>query len=67
MDKADIAYQKDDNCFTWISDLEQAQIFADDLDVPQLHDLYDKWVDKHVPVLKQLQKKWNITYHWSPN
>lgn len=66
MDKADIAYQKDDNCFTWISDLEQAQIFADNLDVALLHDSFDKWVDKYLPVLKQrLQKKWAITYHWS--
>ena len=66
MDRAEIAYQKDDNCFTWISDLLKAQEFADDLDIKKLHDLFDKWVLKYVPILKRLQKKWNITYHWSP-
>ena len=66
LDKSGIAYQKDDNCFTWISNLVKAQEFADDLDVKELHDLFDKWVDKYVPVLKQLQRKWKLTYHWSP-
>ena len=66
LDRAEIAYQKDDNCFTWISDLLKAQEFADDLDIKKLHDLFDKWVLKYVPILKRLQKKWNITYHWSP-
>jgi hypothetical protein len=66
LDKTDIAYQKEDNCFTWISDLVKAQECADDLDVERLHDLFDEWVLKYVPVLKQLQKKWNLTYHWSP-
>lgn len=65
LDKAKIAYQKDDNCFTWISDLEKAQELADNLDVPKLHALFDKWADKYVPILKQLREKWNISYHWS--
>ena len=65
MAKVNIAYQKDDNCFTWISDLPQAQTLADDLDVPFWHHLFDRWAEKYVPILKQLQKKWHMTYHWS--
>ncbi|MBC8185228.1 hypothetical protein H8E88_29395 [candidate division KSB1 bacterium] len=65
MSQAKIDYQKDDNCFTWISDLSKAQEFADDLNVSQLRALFDSWAEKYVPVLKQLQKKWQISYHWS--
>jgi len=65
MSQAKIDYQKDDNCFTWISDLSKAQEFADDLNVSQLNALFDNWAEKYVPVLKQLQQKWQISYHWS--
>jgi len=64
-DKSNIDYEKYDNCFTWISDLVKAQELADDLDVPKLHAIFDKWVDKYVPILKQLQQEWNLTYNWS--
>jgi hypothetical protein len=65
LDKSNIAYRKYDNCFTWVSDLIKAQEFADELDVPKLHAIFDKWVDKYVPILKQLQQQWNLTYNWS--
>jgi len=65
LDNAGISYQKDDNCFTWIDDLVKAQEFADNLDVAKLHALFDKWVNKYVPVLKQLRQKWQLSYHWS--
>lgn len=60
-----ISYQKDDNCFNWIEDLVKAQEFSDDLDVAKLHALFDKWVDRYVPILKQLRQKWQLSYHWS--
>jgi predicted transcriptional regulator len=65
LDNADIAYQKDDNCFTWISDLQSAQQLADDVDVPIFHDIFDQWVDRYVPILDQLRQKWNLSYHWT--
>lgn len=65
MSQAEIDYHKDDNCFTWISDLSKAQEFADDLNVSQLNALFDNWAEKYVLVLKQLQQKWQIFYHWS--
>jgi len=65
LDEANIAYQKDDNCFTWISDLITAQEIAADYYIPQLHALFDQLAEEYVPILKQLRQKWNLSYHWS--
>jgi len=65
MDGAGIAYQKEDNCFTWINDPPKAQQLADDLDVSKLQILFDQWAERFVSILGQLQGKWNLSYHWS--
>jgi hypothetical protein len=65
MDKAALAYQKEDNCFTDIDDFQQAQLLADVLRVNQLHALFDQWVDRYVSILPDLRKQWNLSYHWS--
>ncbi|MFQ6115282.1 MAG: hypothetical protein ACE5NG_14585, partial [bacterium] len=65
LDIAGVGYQKDDNCFNWIDDFAKAQQLADDLDVPKLHALFDMWADEYVPILNQLRRKWQLSYHWS--
>lgn len=65
LNKSKIAYQKDDNCFTWISNLSGAQKLADNLDIPKLHALFDTWAEKYVPILKHLREKWNLSYNWT--
>jgi hypothetical protein len=65
LDKESIGYQKDDNCFTWISDFNQAQKLADDIDVSRLQSLFDGWAQRYVPILSDLTHEWNLSYHWS--
>lgn len=65
MDTAGITYQKEDNCFNWISDPPKAQRLSDELDVPRLQILFDQWAERFVSILSQLRGKWNISYHWS--
>lgn len=64
-DNAKIAYHKSDNCFTSIDDFETAQQLADELDVANLHRLFDIWAEKYVSILPKLPQKWRLSYHWS--
>jgi hypothetical protein len=63
--KAGIEYQKDDNCFTWLSDYEKAQQIADNLDVAKLHSTLDYYVKKYVNIIEELSRVWHLSYHWS--
>ncbi|MBU0561124.1 MAG: hypothetical protein KKG93_16330 [Bacteroidetes bacterium] len=65
MSDANIDYQKEDNCFTWIDDLIKSQELSDDYDVPKLQSIFDRLAEKYVPILKELSEKWNLSYHWS--
>jgi len=65
MSAANISYQKEDNCFTWIEDLIKSQELSDNYDVPRLQSIFDRLAEKYVPVLKGLSEKWNLSYHWS--
>lgn len=65
LDIESIEYQKDDNCFTWISDFNKAQELADDVDVSSLQSLFDGWAQRYVPILADLTHEWNLSYHWS--
>ena len=63
--KASIEYQKDDNCFTWLSDYEKAQQIADGLDVAKLHSTLDYYAKKYVNILDEISRIWKLSYHWS--
>jgi hypothetical protein len=63
--KAGIEYQKDDNCFTWLSDYEKAQQIADSLDVAKLHSTLDYYAKKYVNIIEELSRVWHLSYHWS--
>jgi hypothetical protein len=65
MQKSNIEYQKADNCFTWISDIQKAQELFDNINVSKFHSKLDQWVEKYVPILKSLSKVWAMKYHWS--
>ena len=65
LEKANISYQKSDNCFTSLDDFETAQQLADELDVARLHALFDTWAEKYVTILPKLRQKWHLSYHWS--
>lgn len=63
--KASVEYQKDDNCFTWLSDYEKAQQIADSLDVAKLHSTLDYYAKKYVNILDEISRIWKLSYHWS--
>lgn len=65
LDKAGIVYQKHDNCFSDISDIDKAQQIADDFYSTQLHTILDRWTEQFVPILPLFRDKWNLSYHWS--
>ncbi|MFQ5688498.1 MAG: hypothetical protein ACE5GV_17770 [Candidatus Scalindua sp.] len=65
LNKARIGYHKSDNCFTSIDDFETAQHLADELDVANLHTLFDTWAENYVSILPKLRQKWHLSYHWS--
>lgn len=65
MKKAKIGYLKDDNCFTWIENIEKAQRLSDKIDVSKFHSKLDSWVEQYVPIMKKLSKVWEIKYNWS--
>ena len=65
MTNANIDYQKEDNCFTWIDDLIKSQELSDNYDVHKLQRIFDRLAEKYVPILKDLSEKWNLSYHWS--
>ena len=65
MQKAQIKYQKSDNCFNWISDVTKAQELSDTIEVSKFHSKLDSWVEQYVPIIKQLSKIWPMKYHWS--
>ena len=64
-DKAGIVYQKHDNCFSDIGDIDRAQQIADDFYSTQLHTILDSWTEQFVPILPLFRDQWNLSYHWS--
>ncbi len=65
MKKAKIKYSKDDNCFTWIENIEKAQRISDRIDVRKFHSKLDSWVEQYVPIINELSKVWKLKYRWS--
>ncbi len=65
MDKKNIIYNKDDNCFTWINNITKAQVLSDSINVNKLHTILDSWANKYVPILVHLSNRWPIKYEWS--
>ena len=65
MKKANIEYSKDDNCFTWIENIKEAQSLSDRIDIRKFHSKLDSWVEQYVPIIKELNKVWELKYHWS--
>lgn len=65
MDAAGIQYRRQDNCFTWISDVAAAQKLLDQ----QVHFDWAKALQKEAsvvnPALKQIVGDYHIPYYWS--
>lgn len=62
LDQAHIDYQLQDNAFTYISDLEQAQAIADSFQVQPLHRCIDQYAQRFCPVACKLNP---TGYRWS--
>ena len=60
-----IEYQKEDNCFSWLSHYEKAQQIADGLEAAKLHSTLDYYAKKYVVILDELNRVWKLSYHWS--
>lgn len=63
--KASVEYQKEDNCFTYLSDYRKAQQIADVLEVAKLHSRLDYYAKKYVNILDDISRIWKLSYHWS--
>ena len=61
LDKANITYTMADNAFLRIDDFVKAQEMADQLEVKQLHQRLDQWVEAYFPLLKHFP----AGVHWS--
>lgn len=61
LDKKKINYEKIDNVFVQIDDLDKAQKFADDINVKRIHRQLDKIVRQYCPVIRHFAD----SYHWS--
>jgi hypothetical protein len=64
MAKAGLAYQKKDNCFTWIEDWEAAQRLLEQQLTTPWASLLDRWADESHPWLSQIGAD-VVPYYWS--
>jgi hypothetical protein len=64
MAQAGLAYQKKDNCFTWIEDWEAAQRLLEQQRTTPWASLLDRWADESHPWLSQLGAD-VVPYYWS--
>ena len=62
MDKAGIAYQRRENCFIAIADIQKAQEMADETAKRNWHKLLDRFSDRFNPLLQQLDIH---GYYWT--
>jgi hypothetical protein len=64
MIKAGLAYQKKDNCFTWVEDWEAAQRLSNEQLTTEWAPLLDCWAAESHPWLSQLLAP-PVPYYWS--
>lgn len=65
MDQAGLAYQRRDNCFSWISDFVHAQKLLDkQLRIDWIKQL-TRLLDRANPILRRLLMPWEMTPYWS--
>jgi len=62
MDKAGIEYERRENCFIHITDMQKAQEMADATAKRNWHKLLDRFSDRHNPLLQQLDIH---GYYWT--
>lgn len=59
--KENIAYQKVDNAFTYISDYQRAQELSDKIRVEDIQQVFDIFMDRYCPLPKEYGLTWNYT------
>jgi hypothetical protein len=64
MAKAGLAYEKKDNCFTWVEDWGAAQRLLDEQLTTPWAALLDRWADQSHPWLARLLPA-EVPYYWS--
>src|ERR1019366_9092799 len=65
MDQAGVKYQRQDNCFPWISDWEQAQRLMDTQLQASWPQLLDQLADGLNPLHEEIFRQFPIDYYWS--
>ena len=65
MDRADIAYEQRDNCFTWIEDLPRAQRMMDDLEGRRWPRVLNVWARRVDPWLDGRTELDLYGYYWT--
>ena len=61
LEKAGVAYEKQDNAFTKIADFSKANQLASEIDIRKLHAKLDRIAETYCPFLRELL----LSYHWS--
>lgn len=65
LDRAGIAYRKQDNCFPWVADFVSAQRLADRQTTTAWPTLLDRWVRQSNPLYATLLQPCPVPYYWS--
>ena len=65
LDRAGIAYRKQDNCFPWLADFAAAQRLADRQTTTAWPTLLDRWARQSNPLHATLLQPCPVPYYWS--
>ena len=57
----DIAYEKTDNAFTFISDFSEAQKLSDAIRVEDIHSAFDRYIARYCPLPSEWELRFNYT------
>lgn len=64
LDKCGVRYERYDNCFTWIEDIEKAQKIANSLEARDFTRMFDRFAHELNPYLKRIEEVLGHGYHW---
>src|SRR4029077_4481633 len=65
LDQAGLAYQRRDNCFPWVADLERAQALADEQQQAAWPQLLDGLRRSLHPAHEEIFERFPVPYYWS--
>lgn len=64
LDKAKIGYERYDNCFTHIDDVDKAQEIANKIEAKKFSDTFDVFAQRVNPMLERITEIFGSGYYW---